>query len=468
MAAPERVENARLAEDAELAVPAADELELLRPEQTRRRQLRGLLAAARADALTRSSTLLVVDYLVIGAIGGICTVIMARAWSPHDVGAVGAISGVVSLLSTATSTGLASTITRFLGEEDNQLDFMIEAMACTVLAGLSVSAAVCFVPGHFGVPLHDLPVGTGVAFVLVGGYVTCNNLTSITDPAFVARREVSFAVVKDIAASFARVAVLVALIGTNAAGLFTASVLYVAIAAVLDFLLIGWRLRNRVARAPLRRLSLVRGRMRFAAGSHSAALVAVVPGALLGTIVAAVDGATTAAYVGIPLGVAAYVTIIPSMTSQALLAELSDRGRDAATIAVRALRLCYAGTIPAALLLGGLAPYVLLIFGHKYSVHGTWYLRWDVAATFVATSNYVSDTVLLAREKVLAYNVVNVLGTVAVLSCFAAAAVLGPRWFGPATVAGQLLYLTASLAAVRVYASPGEVLAALRGLRWRP
>jgi hypothetical protein len=111
---------------------------------------------------------------------------------------------------------------------------------------------------------------------------------------------------------------------------------------------------------------------------------------------------------------------------------------------------------------------VLLVFGHRYSVHGSWYLRWDVVSTFVATSNYVSDTVLLAREKVLAYNIVNVLGTVAVLSCFAAAAVLGPRWFGPAIVAGQLLYLTVSLIAVRRYATAGDALAALRGLSWSP
>lgn len=452
----------------EFRATADDELELAAPEQTRLLQLRRLLRAARADSLTRSSALLVIDYLVIGAIGGVCSVIMARSWSPHDVGAVGAVGGVVSLLSTATSTGLASTITRFLGDETNQLDFMIEAMLGTILAGLALSAAVCFVPGHFGVPLSDLPISTGVAFVLVGGYVACNNLTTITDPAFLARREVSYAVSKDIGASLVRVAVLVVLIGTNAAGLFTASVLYVAVAAVLDVFLVGWRLRNRGARLPVLRFPHLRSRWRFAAGSHSAALVAVVPGALLGAIVVAADGATTAAYVGVPLGVATYVTIIPSMTSQALLAELSDPSHDAVAIGMRAMRLCYAGTLPAALLLGGLAPYVLLVFGHRYSVHGTWYLRWDAASTFIATSNYVTDTVLLAREKIFAYNVVNILGTVAVLGCFAAAAALGPRWFGPATVAGQMLYLAGSLAAALRYASPRDALVALRGLRWTP
>jgi hypothetical protein len=83
--------------------------------------------------------------------------------------------------------------------------------------------------------------------------------------------------------------------------------------------------------------------------------VAVIRNAALLTIVATVDGATTAAYVGVQLVVATYVTAVSSRTSQALLAELSDHSRNAATIAVRALRWCYLGTIPLALILAALA-----------------------------------------------------------------------------------------------------------------
>jgi len=459
---PDGPSGSEIADEADEEPLAEDDIGPTALGQTRLHQFRGLLAGARADPLARSSLLLVADSLIIGAIGGICSVIAARAWSPHDVGAVAAITGVVSLLVTATSTGLASTITRFLGDEANQLDFIVEAMVCTVLSGLAVSAAVCFVPDHFGVPLHDLPVSSEVAFVLIGGYVACLNLTTVTDPAFLSRGEVSYAVAKDVTASVFRVAILIVLIGTNAAGLFTASLLYVAVAAVMDFGLIGWRLRNRGVRTPLRRLSHLRARLRFVLGSHSAALVAALPSTLLLTIVAAVDGPTTAAYVGIPLVVATYVTVIPSMTSQALLAGLSNPELDAGRVGMRALRLCYLATLPAALILGALAPYVMLIFGHRYSVHGTWYLRWDAAAALVATSNYVSDTVLLAREKVLAYNAVNVLGTVAQLTCYVTAAVLGPRWFGPAAFVGQMLYLAVSITAVLQYASPQDAIAAFR------
>ena len=71
-------------------------------------------AAIRADALVRSSSLLIGDYLVVGLIGGICSVIAARAWSPHDIGALAGIVGALGLVITASTTGIASTITRFL------------------------------------------------------------------------------------------------------------------------------------------------------------------------------------------------------------------------------------------------------------------------------------------------------------------------------------------------------------------
>ena len=423
-----------------------------------------LVAAVRSDSLTRSSLLLVVDNLTIGAIGGICTIIAARAWSPHAVGAVAAIGGVVLLLSAATSTGLASTITRFLGEERNQLDLVLEAMLFTVLFGLVMSAAVCFVPGHLGVPLHDLPVRTAVAFLLIGGWVTANNVVAVTDPAFLARKEVSYAVAKDILSSVIRVVVLVALIGTATTGLFLAGMIYGSIAAILDLLLIGWRLRNSAARVPLRRLSLIRRRLRFAVGSHSGALVSTIPSTLLAAIVAAIFNATTAAFVAIPLVVSSYVSIIPSLSSQALLAELTGPADDVPRIALRTLRLSYLGVLPLAGLIALLAPFVMLIFGHRYEVNGTWYLRWALTGTIFSTFNYVSDTVLLARQKVVAYNVVNVLGTVAVLGTVIGFSMLGARWIGPAILAGEVLYSTMSLVALARYAELSEMARVVREL----
>ena len=426
-----------------------------------------LFAAVRADSLTRNSTLLVFDNLVIGAIGGICAILAAHEWSPHAVGAVGAITGVVTFLSTATSTGVGSTITRFLGREADQLSFALEAIWLTVIAGLGLVAAVTFVPGHFGVPLSDLPVSTPVAFLLLAAYVTASNIVAVTDPAFLSRGEVSYAVVKDIVASLTRIGILIALIGTSATGLLSVAIIYGGISAALDLVLVGWRLRDAGDRGGLMSLRHLRGRLRFAVGSHTATLVAIIPGALLVTIVAASYDATVAAYVTIPMLVLTYVNIVPSMTSQALLADLSREDADVPASAVRALRIAYAGTLPVAVLVITFAPLVLRVFGHVYAEHGVGFLRWVIAASVFATFNYVGDTVLLARQRVLAYNLVNGLGTVAIMSCVLTGVSVGVRWIGPAWFVGQLLYALISLITLSHHGSLRAAAKQARRLAWR-
>jgi peptidoglycan/LPS O-acetylase OafA/YrhL/O-antigen/teichoic acid export membrane protein/glycosyltransferase involved in cell wall biosynthesis len=426
------------------------------------------IAAARADALTRSSVLLVFSYLVVGLLGGICTIIAARSWSPSDVGAVAAITGVVTLLTTATSSGVASAITRFLGSEDDQLSFVLEATALVSALGALVTAAICFVPGHFGVPIHEVFGSDAVAFGFMGGYVVVSNIVAVTDPAFVARREVSYTTVKDILASLCRVGILVALIGSASQWLFGAALIAAALAAAMDLALVVWRLRNARGRPPLLAFRSLRRRLRFVAGSHSAALVAALPAQLLVVIVAATLGAREAAFVGIPVLILAFVTIIPSMISQALLTELERPASEVPATAARALRLAYLGTLPASLILIVAAPKVLMVFGSSYAAHGTQFLRWIAAGTIFSTFNYVADTVLLGRQRVLAYNAVNVLGTVAILGCIVVSITHGFAWLGPGLFVGQALYALVAIATLSRFARPSDAARAIAALGWSP
>jgi O-antigen/teichoic acid export membrane protein len=439
-------------------------LTIIKPQDNRRVRL---LKWVRADAFVRSSSLLIADYLFIGAIGGFVSVVSTRAWSPHDVGAVAGVAGAVALISTASSSGIATTITRFLGSETNQRAFVLEAITVAVTLGLAMSALLCFVPFHFGVPIHNLRVSDPVAFLLVGLWIVAGAVVTVTDPAFLSRSEVSFSVAKDVTASIIRVAVVLALIGSGAVGLMVASIVYVGAASLLDIGLIFWRLKNDAERSRLFRLRMIRKRLRFAAGSHSAALVSTVPTALLGTIVAAHFGAVQAAYVTIPAILAGYITIIPTMTSHALLAELGRPSADTRILAARGLRLAYAGAIPAVVVTLVFAPLILLLYGRGYSAHSTHYLRWEAGAAVFQTFNYVGDTVLLARQKVFAYNAVNIFGAVAVLGTLVGAVELGRAWIGPAWFVGEFLYTCGSCAAILRYASLRDVLQAGRALAWR-
>jgi O-antigen/teichoic acid export membrane protein len=427
-----------------------------------------LLAVLRGDALTRSSALLVGDYLVIGAIGAVCSVIAARSWSAHDIGAVASVMGALSLISTAASTGVSSAITRFLGIESDQRGFVLEALLFTASVAIALDAAVCFVPGHFGVPIHNLGASDPVTFALMASFSAAAMTVNVVDPAFLSRTEVPFTVAKDVGASIIRVAILLALIGTTAVGLFGTAIGYSAAAAAIDLGLVFWRLRRGPSSSSILRLRTLRRRARFAAGSHSAALVSAIPGTVGITIIAAHLGATDAAYVAIPVGITAYITIIPTMTAQAMLAELRHEDADPALIGVRGLRLAYAGTLPMIALMFGLAHYVLLIYGAQYAAHGVAILRWAALAGLVSTFNYMGDTLMLGRQKMLAYNFANISGSLGILIVTVTAVALGFRWLGPSIVAGQLIYASGSIAMLLRHGSIRRAVDAARLLHWRP
>jgi len=311
------------------------------------------------------------------------------------------------------------------------------------------------------VPLSDLGLNRGLLVTLVAWYVVSSVVTAVGDPAYVARQEVSFMFAKDMTASVARVVLLLMLAGTGASGLFGVAVAYVSVSATIDLIVLRVRLRQ--FKTPERHapFGLLRRHFAFALGSQSAALVSAIPTYTTPTLVAALIGARSSAYVAIPLQIGALLTVIPSMTAQSLLAELSRDPSAVVVTTTRALRGAYVVTLPAAVLLVIGAPYVLAVFGATYSAHGTPFLRWIAAGGIFFVFNYVSDIVLLARHKLRAYVIVNVLGAVEMMVLIVVALEHGLRWIGPAWFIGQGLYAAISVIALFGYLGKGGTRVAL-------
>ncbi len=415
------------------------------------RQLRGahahvrpFLSALRKDRLYRTSVLLVADNLLLGALGGLFVLIATHIWEPRSIGIVSAVSGGTGLIVIAAALGLPDTIVAFLAGEPDQALMVRGALFISVPVGIVLLAAAWLLPGHAGVPLTELGISVPWAVTLTMVYVTASLVVLIVDPAFLARQEVSWTVGKDLTSMLVRFLALVLLAGTGTAGYFEVGLIYIIFAAVVDLVL----LRLRVRRAPRPQaslgLGLVRAHARFAAGNQIAVLVAMLPTSLLPVIVLARLGAASAAYVAIPMAVLGVLTVVPSMTAQSLFAEMSAHPEEVVEPVRKALRGAYMATLPLALFTIVFAPLLLSLFGHGYSIEGRDLLRWGAASSVFFCFNYVSDIILLARKKVPAYVVANVVGTCFVLlSLFLAVshglAALGLGWF-----VGQACYCTVS------------------------
>ncbi len=119
------------------------------------------LRRARADPLLRSSALLIADNLLLGAVGGLCTILAARFWPPRAVAVVAAVGGGFAMLITACNMGMPATIVRYLAREPDQRAMMKQALITTGTVAVMSALVVSSVPGHFGVPLRDVGLCRG-------------------------------------------------------------------------------------------------------------------------------------------------------------------------------------------------------------------------------------------------------------------------------------------------------------------
>src|ERR1039458_7330441 len=108
------------------------------------------------------------------------------------------------------------------------------------------------------------------------------------------------------------------------------------------------------------------------------------------------------------------------------------------------------------------APVILNIFGHgtRYTVKG--FFDGGAASGIFYCLNYVSDIVLLAREKVVAYVIVNCAGTGAVLLSVIAAVNHGLGALGLAWFLGQACYCFISCLALTWYVGRRNLLSVIR------
>lgn len=420
--------------------------------------------ALREDRLGRTSFLLVADSLFLGAMGGLFVVIATHVWEPRSIGVVAAIVSANSLVVIAAGLGMPDTIVANLAREPDQALMVRGALSLSLPVGIALITALWLLPGHVGVPLGKLGVSVPWAVTLTVLFVTASLIGIIVDPAFLARQEVSWTVGKDLASITVRYLALFLLAGSKTVGYFEVAVIYVVFAASVDLILV----LRRLSRAPRPRFSLglklVRPHAGFAAGNQVAVLVAVLPPYLLPIIVLSRLGAASAAYVAIPTTIFSVLTLVPSMTAQSLFAELSAHPEEMYEPIRKALRGAYIVTLPLCAITIVVAPYLLNLFGHGYSLEGRNFLRWGAASGIFFCFNYVSDIVLLARKLVKAYVLANVAGTCLVLLSLFFGVRHGLGALGVAWFVGQAGYCAVSCVVLSHYTGTRDLVAVVRSV----
>ena len=383
-------------------------------DQGRRRTL---LARLRTDHLVRNSLYLMLSSGVQAGLGFVFWLVMARLFSSTDVGVASSLISATSLIGFFALFGLNTTLVRFLPTAKDA-DGLITA-ALLLVVGTGAAIGLVYI-------LLTPVVASRLAFIerspaLTAGFVLLSSAAAIavlTDSVFIAHRRAELCALTDgLIGGIGKIIFGLALAGTGAYGLFTASTAGFAASAIASVALIAGVLRWRPSlRQPVQAL---RPLLRFSGANYVANAFNLLPSVVVPLIVLDRLGPKPAAYYFVAFQMATLLYAAVYAVENAFLAEGSRSDADWRAVRSRSRRLAITLFVPGGIVLSAAAHWILLAFGVEYSRHGTGCLvLLAIAVLPIAACNWAWTVLRLVGR----------LGTLVVSTFVYSAAICSSAW----------------------------------------
>jgi O-antigen/teichoic acid export membrane protein len=338
--------------------------------------------------MVRNSLYLILSSGLQAALGFAFWIIAARLFSTTDVGKASSLISATTVIAYLALLGLNSTFVHYLPTAPDQnalisAGFLLVAACGAGIGLLYILATPVLAPRLAFVDHHPALAG---GFVLLTAAAAVNLLT---DSIFIASRKAGYCALTDGGVGGAiKIISSVILSGTGAYGLFCAYVGGYALATLASLVLITTVLHWRPS---LRKLSLtLKPLLRFSGANYAGNVLNMLPPLVLPLIVLDRLGAQACAYYFVAFQVATFLYSGAYAVEQTFLAEGSRSDVDSRELPRRSRRVLMAICVPACLVLVLAAHWLLLVFGTRYSQHGTLVLiLLTVAAIPIAANNWL-------------------------------------------------------------------------------
>ena len=321
-------------------------------------------------------------------LGFVFWVIVARFYSPEDIGIASAVIASMGLVANFASLGLGIGLIRFLSHSVNNANSMLNT-AFTTGAIASVVAALIYLAGlNFWSPtlliIRENPIYIA-AFIIFAVAATLSGLVTQT---FVAERRASFSLVYGFTSNVLKLSLVIVLRFLHSLGIFGSWGIASCVALLLCFLFLH-RVRSEYRFSHTINKGVLNDMLPFSFANYINGLFWTAPSLVLPIIVINLLGADTNAYFSITWAVASIFSIIPGSISSSLFAEGSYDNERLWLHVRRTLKMMSIILVPLIVLTLIFGDKLLLIFGSNYSANGATLLRLLVLSALPLTINTV-------------------------------------------------------------------------------
>lgn len=418
---------------------------------------RKIAARLKADPLVRNSFFLMATTALAAGSGFVFWIVVARLYSPAEVGWASSLLSVVTLLTYFSGLGLGSSLIRYLPTTSARAEHVSSALTAVAVTG-TVLAAGFAVIAPFVAPGLSFLSGTFAHVVLFALLAMAAAQNLLTDSVFVALRAAKYNMfVNGILMSVVKLALPIFFVATGAIGIFLSSTVASAVAAIVSVVLISRRLHIPVR--PRLHPGTLRATLKYSLGNYASNCLNLVPLLVIPLLVLRLLGPVASAAYFVAFQIANFVNAVPFAVGEALFAEGAHEQEDLKHLARRAALLILAILTPAVIVTIALAKPVLALFGAAYAADASDCLIVLAVSALAVAFNTWSGFLLKVTRQLTAMNSANVAYTVVTVALAALGAQHGLVWIAAAWGVGNLtagLVAFAALALHGLRRNPGE------------
>jgi len=319
---------------------------------------------------------LVIASAVTSLLGFVFWIIVARSYSPEDVGLASAVIAAMALVVCFADLGLGMGLIRFLPHSGKNANSMINTVLTTSML-LALTGAFIFIAGlSFWSPallfLRQNPIYLATFVIFTIAY----NMLLITGNTFIAKRRAGFVVTQNLIFSLLRLPLPILLAAFfHSFGIFASWGVSLWVALLLSIFLFLPRVQPGYRPFFTINKKVVNEIMRFSFANYFANIFWGVPTLVLPIMVVNLLGAEPTAFFYIAWTIATVPGIVSGALSTSLFSEGSHDEEGLGLNARRSLKISFLFLIPLVILILAIADKLLLLFGGPYATNATTLLR---------------------------------------------------------------------------------------------
>jgi O-antigen/teichoic acid export membrane protein len=398
--------------------------------------------------LYRNSLFLIANTVFTTGLGFFFWMVVARFYTPYEVGVGSAIISAVYFLALLGTLGLDVAIIRFLPKTQKPVALInacltLSGIVTLVIGGIFLAGLGLWSPKLIFV--RERPVFALAFLVFTVGWT----LSGVIGSVFIAKRRAEFNLAKNTIISLLKIPLpILMVLFFHAFGIVSSWGIATAIAVAICLFLFLPRVQESYKPVPNLSLNIVKNIWKYSVGNYFVSILAATPSFILPIMIVNILSGEQNAYFYVAWTIAAITFSIPGAASQSLFAEGSHFEDELSINARKALRFSLVLLVPTIILLVALGKWLLLAFGASYSSNALT-LLWILSFSSIFVGiNSVYYSILLVRHRIRELLVLRGLITLVVL--VASALVMRPigivgigyAWLGAQALVSLYVALT--------------------------